>query len=377
MFSQKNEGNKLTFLKEAVENLTSSLSEEDLLKKTASYIEEITAVEKAVLYLVDESDSSPEFYFDDPNILAAQEVRKAIKKAFSAQQIVACGLSEGSKNVALKTISETCYCLPLKTSNKKLGVLSVFSAYPPDLSQEDTTSLAIIASLVASGIEKSRLQKKQRQIEELEREKIAIEIHDGIAQSLYHVILETEICLKFAQIPPLVRKKLEYLKILARESLKNVRSFMYGLRINENLSLPVAIKHCIRDFKKAKSIPIALTIKGEEKAANSKINSEVKTNLYYITQEALNNVVKHAEATKVDVQLEFLKDQIELNIKDDGLGFEADKIFAEEDSDSFGITGMKTRAKRLRGRVSITSAPGTGSEIKVNIPLQSTFFKSI
>ncbi|HEY4687387.1 MAG TPA: hypothetical protein VIH20_04175, partial [Candidatus Subteraquimicrobiales bacterium] len=76
MFSQKNEGNKLTFLKEAVENLTSSLSEEDLLKKTASYIEEITAVEKAVLYLVDESDSSPEFYFDDPNILAAQEVRK-------------------------------------------------------------------------------------------------------------------------------------------------------------------------------------------------------------------------------------------------------------------------------------------------------------
>src|SRR3972149_1392967 len=107
MFSQKNEGNKLTLLKEAVKNLTSILSEEELLKRATSFIEESTGAEKAVFCLADEKGSTGELKFGDPDFFTNKEAKERVKSALSAEKIVTGSFNQELKDGTLKTISQS------------------------------------------------------------------------------------------------------------------------------------------------------------------------------------------------------------------------------------------------------------------------------
>jgi signal transduction histidine kinase len=122
-----------------------------------------------------------------------------------------------------------------------------------------------------------------------------------------------------------------------------------------------AIEWQAADFEKLTGLPCAAVLPAEELA----LDTDCALTLFRIMQEALTNVIRHAQATKVEIRLQTKGNHVELEIEDDGRGFEPDSI---ERSKAMGVLGMSERAAVFGGDVAILSAPGKGATVRVRIP---------
>lgn len=202
--------------------------------------------------------------------------------------------------------------------------------------------------------------------QEEERKRVAREIHDGPAQSLANVVLQVEYCQKLFEVNPSeIPEELSVLKNIAISNLENIRKIIFALRPMDldDLGLVPAIKRFISEFERTTLIPVEFKFVGGQR----RYVSAVEVAVFRIIQEALNNVAKHAEPSMVEVVLETQRNTIGAIIRDDGVGFSMDMDLGEN---SFGIRGMQERAVLLGGSVKITSAPGSGTEVFLKIPVK-------
>ncbi len=202
--------------------------------------------------------------------------------------------------------------------------------------------------------------------QEEERKRVAREIHDGPAQSLANVVLQVEYCQKLLEInPPEIPGELVALKNIAISNLENIRKIIFALRPMDldDLGLVPAIKRFISEFEKTNSIPVEFRFIGGQR----RYASAIEVAVFRIIQEALNNVAKHSQASMVKVILETHCNSIGAVIRDDGIGFLTD---IEHGENSFGIQGMKERITLLNGKIDINSAPGQGTELYFQIPVE-------
>jgi two-component system sensor histidine kinase DegS len=217
--------------------------------------------------------------------------------------------------------------------------------------------------------EAREFSKKILTIQEEERHRISRDLHDEIGQLSVSLgsalnIIEKEIAKHDLDTALRVIKDA---KIILANTAEKIRTLFIDLRPAElgMLGLPSVLRELFSHY--TKSYP--LNIKFKENIGNIHIKDEVAITLYRVIQEAFNNIVKHAKARNVKIDLLIKAGEINLTIEDDGLGFDAEAFFKEANVDKLGLRGMRERVDLLNGRFSLQSRAKSGTRINVIFPI--------
>ncbi len=213
--------------------------------------------------------------------------------------------------------------------------------------------------------ENLELQRKTQEAELAaleERSRIAREIHDGVAQSIYMLSLQLETFADLAEKEqPDTGDRLHQLVALSKQSLLEVRHYVFDLKpfLSGEKGAASMVESQVREFGSVAGVAAEVEVRGEGR----ELSTAASTCLYRVTQEALANVFKHAKASKVKVILEFSADDVSLEVRDDGEGFDPDTAIPGN-----GLRNMRQRAEESGGSFSLESAPGQGSCVKIRVP---------
>jgi signal transduction histidine kinase len=204
--------------------------------------------------------------------------------------------------------------------------------------------------------------------QEAERQRIARELHDATAQSLTAIGLGLRGVETIVESQPrLAAGQIRELKSFSTNALGELRQIIADLRPSQldDLGLVAAVQWYIQEFETRFAIPTAFTVEGSQ----GRLPAEYETVLFRITQEALANIAKHADASQATVRLEISPVQVRVQIIDNGRGFDPEKTLQVSKPPGWGLSGMQERALLLGGLCMIESKSGRGTEVRVTIPL--------
>jgi len=199
--------------------------------------------------------------------------------------------------------------------------------------------------------------------QELERQRLSRELHDGIGQSLIAIKMKLD-SLSYLQETE-IKTQLEGIKRQFDQIIDEIRRITTDLMppVLDEFGLVIALFNLCEDTSRASGIQI----KFEHRAKTDTWNKKIQTYLYRIIQEAIHNIVKHSSAKQAYIKLQGDIDDIYLSIQDNGIGFKT--ILAKTDSQSgHGLHNIKERVKLLRGTFDLKSAPGKGTLMQIKVP---------
>jgi signal transduction histidine kinase len=265
--------------------------------------------------------------------------------------------------------------VPMLAHGRVVGVLNVHSKQQRSYGERDLALLTQVANLLARTIEKAllynRLAEREEMLEafaartveaqELERRRLAGEIHDGIGQRLvslwYHLLAAEDA----AGGDETLRHELGVAKELATAALQETRSAITGLRpsVLDDLGLAAGLESLVRSIP---GLEVDLDVEP------GRLPAHVEVALYRIAQEALQNVVKHAGAARVRISLRAEDGAIRLTVDDDGRGFAQDRLASAEERHSYGMVGMQERAELIGATLNLVSSPDAGTTVEVVVP---------
>ncbi len=256
--------------------------------------------------------------------------------------------------------------IPLYAHGKKLGVLNVVSTDWRKLSPDDLRLLYTVGDLLSIAIERARLFARSATLGALEeRNRLAREIHDTLAQGLTAVSLQLESAdalLEAGADPAQVRKAVRRALALTRTNLEEARRSVLDLRAAplEGRTLRKALEVLAAEYQHKEGLPVEFEASGEDRP----LPVRIEAGLYRIAQEALTNIARHASARHVTLRLTLTADHIQLLVADDGKGFEPTQV----PKDHYGLIGLNERARLLGGKLHLKSTPGAGTCLEVTIP---------
>ena len=254
---------------------------------------------------------------------------------------------------------------PLRSENRMLGILNVASPGSETFTPDALLLLSAVGAQLGTAIVRARLSQQAVELAAVEeRNRLAREIHDTLAQGLTAITLHLEAAQALAERKPeAAQRKIAQALGLARTNLEEARRSVLNLRAAplEGRTLPEALKLLAQQFVEETGIVVTTALDTQ-----SRLSSPRETGLYRIVQEALSNVRKHASAGRVHIHLQQTQAELRLVIEDDGTGFEPEHVTPTATS-GFGITGMSERAHLLGGKLTIHSAIGTGTRVTVSI----------
>lgn len=225
-----------------------------------------------------------------------------------------------------------------------------------------------ITGVVSDLAERKRAEETMRDLAVLEeRNRIAREIHDTLAQGFTGVVVQLEAVEQaMEESPAEVSGHLGRAKSLARESLnearRSVRALVPGAL--QQRSLDAVLKDEILRFEASGSEKASLRLSGEKQD----LPSNIQAALLRICQESLANVRRHARATEVNVELGADREMAWLLVEDDGVGFDPDAVKASDGAGGFGLIAMEQRARLLRGSLRVTGRQDQGTRVEARIP---------
>ncbi|MEU0301030.1 sensor histidine kinase [Streptomyces sp. NPDC006175] len=199
-----------------------------------------------------------------------------------------------------------------------------------------------------------------------ERRRLAAEIHDTLAQGLTGIIAQLQAGTSTTD-PARAREHLDRASGLARHSLGEARRSVRNLvpTALEDDDLPGALKKTVTGWAERAGIRAEFTVTGTVEP----LHDEVGATLLRIAEEALANAARHAGATRVGVTLSYMGDEITLDIRDDGCGFDPTALPPHSGTGGFGLGGMRARAGRIAGTVEVETEPGLGTAVSARVPL--------
>jgi signal transduction histidine kinase len=198
-----------------------------------------------------------------------------------------------------------------------------------------------------------------------ERSRVAREVHDTLAQDLVSVSLQVEMAAQHAKAGRLVdvTEQLAQTRSLVRQALESARQSIWNLRANlSEESLPVRLAARVEALRKTK-LEVRLRISGEYRRAARSTEDEVMR----IATEAISNVERHSGATEMAVELSYAVDNLRLQIRDNGCGF--DHASARGMADHYGLRGLEERAALLHAHLTVESVAGQGTTVTLIAPL--------
>ncbi len=259
--------------------------------------------------------------------------------------------------------------VPMRAKGKVLGVLTVLREVERQFSIEEVALLASIADQVGVAIENGKLHAQAQQLAIFEeRQRLGRDLHDSVTQSIYSVTLFAEAARRLARDGQLgqTQNYLEQLRETSQQALKELRLLVYELRPSmlESEGLIGALQQRLNTVEDRAGVRTELIVHGQ-----IDLPKPIENELYHITQEALNNALKHANATSVIVELFSKAKGVTMEIRDDGIGFNPKLI---REIKGVGLNSMQERTEKLGGRFFIESLPGKGTKIKIEIPKEES-----
>lgn len=269
--------------------------------------------------------------------------------------------------------------IPIYAGNIPLGVLNVASEDWRELKPEELQLLHIISDQIGLAVQRARSSAEHTQAAAHlatteERNRLAREIHDTLAQGLAAITLQLETADALAETrPSRAHEAIQRALTLARSNLEEARRSVMDLRAAplQGRTLPAALAALASsennedDENRADAATIHYTY--TPVLHYPVLPARVESGLYRVAQEAIANAQKHAQAQHIEILLSADKQQVQLVIQDDGLGFDPELV-AHRSEGHFGLAGMSERVKLLGGTLSIQSTPGTGTRIAVTVP---------
>ena len=257
---------------------------------------------------------------------------------------------------------------PIMASGRVIGVINAEAPRCGAFSEEDARILTTVADVLAGALENARLYRKAQAAAVLEeRNRLARELHDSVTQQLFSITLTAQAArMQLERDPQRVASQLERLQETAGAALAEMRALIYQLRppALRDQGLVAALQQHAQFLAHREGMVITLSVSGDERLARG-----VEQPIYRIVQEALNNVVKHANARNVQVTLAFTGEGVRVCVRDDGQGFDPEALPAG-DGRHFGLLSMRERAAEIGGTVEVRSAVGRGAEVIVTVPRQ-------
>jgi len=257
--------------------------------------------------------------------------------------------------------SELCTYVGLPIQDMRgdlIGILSIFSETEYPFGLEEMTLLSSIADHIGLAVENVRLRQKAEETAVMEdRQRLARDLHDAVNQNLFSAsIIAESLPDLLDQDTTLVQENLNDLHRLIRGALAEMRIMLLELRpfSMADAALEDLLNQLVDGIKSRTELNISLQIQGK-----FDISTQVKKNLFRITQEALSNIEKHSHAHHVELILEQRKKRIRLSICDDGQGFDPSNVNGRH----LGLQIMRERADNIGAELTITSQPGQGSTI--------------
>jgi len=373
----------LAILNTLAQALSHSLDLAQVLRTALDTVAELLALDTGWVWLLDEATGAPRLaaarnlppgLIKYPELMAGpcyclNTYRAGDLRGAANVNVVRCSrlsqLVEGTNDLR-------CHAsIPLYADDRKLGILNVASRDWRELSPEELDLLYTVGALVSLAVERTRLAAQSVELAAVEeRNRLAREIHDTLAQSLAAISMQLETADALAEpagdarLAGAVRRALG----LTRATLEEARRSVMDLRAAplEGRTLTEALRALGEKLADATGAPLQLEVTWEGHERD--LPPAVEIGLYRIAREALSNVVRHSSTGSARVLLRRETGGVRMRIEDDGVGFDP----AGAPPGRFGLIGMSERARLLGGRLRVESTPHEGTVIDVDVPLRAT-----
>lgn len=368
----------LSLLNDLARTLAGTTEVEEILDETLSRVIEYMGVEAGEIFLREEGRrelrlaahrGEAEEAFLNRDRLEVGECFVG-RVALLGQTMVSTSL-ETDIRFLRSAIIEAGFCcmasIPLKARRSVVGVMSVVSKEARTFSERELNLLEAIGTWAGTAIQNARLQNQARRLAVLEeRERIGMDLHDGIIQSIYGVGLALEYAyLSVDENPALAREKIDRSIEDLNAAIRDIRAYVADLRprqLRDEQPLQQGIQRLINDFRAVCMTQPTFTTTDD---GLHELPRENSLTLFRICQEALANIAKHAHADNADIHLWSTDDRVLLKIEDDGRGFDPRNI---KEALGHGLSNMRRRAHKVGGEVEIESRPGVGTTITAWVP---------
>ena len=257
--------------------------------------------------------------------------------------------------------------VPIRALNHQLGQIYLTEKIgDPAFTAEDERIIQMLAAYAAAAIQNARLYENTHRLAVLEeRERIGMDLHDGIIQSIYGVGLSLESALhSFDEDPQDAKARVQHSIESLNQAIRDLRAYILDLRPRQMGSegLISGLNRLINEFRAHTLVNVQLSGSEPELQELAQPRSMA---LFHICQEALANIAKHARATQVDISLWCTEERVLMEIHDNGKGFEIEKVNA---TIGHGLANMQTRARSVGGDVDISSVVGEGTTVLAWVP---------
>jgi signal transduction histidine kinase len=368
----------LSLLNDLAKTLAGLMEVDEILDKTLSRVISYLGVEAGEIFLREDGrrelqlavhrGEAPDAFLDRERL----EVGECFigRVALLGQTLVSTSLETDIRflrDAIVKAGFNSIACIPLKARRKVVGVLSVVSREERTFSERELNLLEAIGTWAGTAIENARLHNQARRLAVLEeRERIGMDLHDGIIQSIYGVGLALEYAfLSVEENPVLTREKIDNSIEGLNATIRDIRAYVADLRprqFRDEQPLQEGIERLVTEFQAVSNAKATITTVDDGLAELPRENSLA---LFHICQEALANVAKHAHAQNTDVHLWTTEDRILLKVEDDGHGFDTNNIVEPL---GHGLSNMRRRVQKVGGEVEIVSQPMKGTTITAWVP---------
>jgi signal transduction histidine kinase len=391
---------QLTTLNQIAGTVSQSLDLSQVLDSAIGSVVDVMQVDIAWIYLLNEEagELTMSVYRG-----VAEEVIKGVDKlkvgegfngqvAQTGEPMFVADASQDSKltrEVVSKHNIHSVLIAPLRYRAKVNGTLCVAMYSQREFHQEEIELLSAIGNQIGAAVENARLYQQQQEVaeqlrsmqenlryylhqatkaQEEERKRISRELHDDTIQDLVVLSRQLDALASNKELSEGSRRDLEGLWQRTDDIIKEVRRLSQDLRpaALDRLGLLPALERLASDVADYSGIEIKVKFNGEER----RLNEEAELILFRITQEAVRNVWRHAQATKAEIEVNFEKGRVRVVVSDNGEGFEIpDKLGALARDGKLGLAGMQERAQLIGGELVVKSTPGKGSAVTVEVPV--------
>jgi len=371
-------------LNEVAEKITSELELDGILPKVLQIAEELIEADCGFIALFDPGAKrlSYPYLHNLPQSLTNVTVSKgegvAGEAMATAQPVIIPDYHNYANAVPafLDAGLVSVVAVPIVSGNRSFGTLAVGSLREAKrFSSTEVSTLAGVGRQAGIAIDNARLYENMRyyarqitRAQEDERKRIAREAHDETAQILVALSRRLDALMASPELPrDAVKKRLEGVRELTTDALQSVRRFSQDLRppVLDDLGFVAAIRGLTRNLEEA-GVETKLRVSGSP----YRLSTEEELVLFRIAQECLNNVRRHAAASRAKVLVSFNHDSVQMVVEDNGQGFDAPNKFVDLVAlGKLGLIGMHERARILGGTLRIESEPGEGTRVVVDAPV--------
>jgi signal transduction histidine kinase len=370
----------LTLMNDFASTLTASLELDEILNKTLALVMNYMKVEAGEIFLLEDDRNTLRLVLHRGQAAEAFWTRTRFKVNEGFIGLVAkTGEPLVSHNLAydLRFIREAVVkagfrqiaCIPLESTENMVGVLSVATRSKNPIDERDIRLLTAVANWAALAIENARLHQNARRLAVLEeRERIGMDLHDGIIQSIFGVGLSLEnISHLVKENPQKAQEGIAHAIDDLNHTIRDLRAYILDLRPRqlEGEDLMTGLRRLITEYR-AHTLAEAVLV-GPKESLEDLAPSHALA-LFHICQEALANAAKHAAAKHLEVSVWMTADRIVMEVQDNGRGFDIKQM---NTSLGHGLANMQTRARNVGGEVDISSKRNEGTTVLAWVPNSS------